>query len=336
MTVIDATAAASVGADDGALPRAPLHFATVGSVDDGKSTLIGRLLHDSKSIFEDQLEHIEAVSRRRGNDYVDLALLTDGLRAEREQGITIDVAYRYFSTPRRSFVIADCPGHTQYTRNMITGVSRADLAIILVDARHGIVEQTRRHTLLTSLLRVPHLVVAVNKMDLVDHQQRRFDEIRDDFEGHLAALDAHLDAVTFIPMSRARRGQRRRALCADELVLRADVARPPRDGGCHDDDRDVPARFPVQYVIRPQRAEHRDYRGYAGTSAAGTLRTGDDGRRAARWYAVHGGGDRHRRRPGRGGDSRSRRHRRARRRRRRVARRRDRCRRPTCRCRATS
>ena len=274
MTVIDATAAASIGADDGTQPRAPLHFATVGSVDDGKSTLIGRLLHDSKSIFEDQLEHIEAVSRRRGNDYVDLALLTDGLRAEREQGITIDVAYRYFSTPRRSFVIADCPGHTQYTRNMITGVSRADLAIILVDARHGIVEQTRRHTLLTSLLRVPHLVVAVNKMDLVDHQQRRFDEIRDDFEGHLAALDAHLNAVTFIPMC---------ALAGDNVVERSapmswysgPTLLAHLEAVDADDDRDVPARFPVQYVIRPQRAEHRDYRGYAGTLAAGTLRTGD-------------------------------------------------------------
>src|SRR5687768_13315174 len=181
-------------------PR-PLRFASVGSVDDGKSTLIGRLLHDSKSIFEDQLEHIEAVSKRRGHDYVDLALLTDGLRAEREQGITIDVAYRYFSTPRRAFVIADCPGHIQYTRNMITGVSRADLAIVLVDARHGIVEQTRRHTLLTSLLRVPHLVVTVNKMDLVDFDQRRFAEIRDDFVGHLDALEAGLEAVTFVPIS---------------------------------------------------------------------------------------------------------------------------------------
>ena len=150
---------------------APLRFATVGSVDDGKSTLIGRLLHDSKSIFEDQLEHIEAVSKRRGNDYVDLALLTDGLRAEREQGITIDVAYRYFSTPHRDFVIADCPGHVQYTRNMITGASTADLAIVLVDARHGVVEQTRRHSLLVSLLGVPHLVICVNKMDLVDYDR---------------------------------------------------------------------------------------------------------------------------------------------------------------------
>ena len=162
-------------------PIAPLRFATVGCVDDGKSTLIGRLLHDSKSIFEDQLEHVEAVSQRRGNDYVDLALLTDGLRAEREQGITIDVAYRYFSTPNREFIIADCPGHIQYTRNMITGASTADLAIVLVDARHGIVEQTRRHSLLVSLLGVPHLVICVNKMDLVGYDPDRFHEIRAEF-----------------------------------------------------------------------------------------------------------------------------------------------------------
>ena len=161
----------------------------MGSVDDGKSTLIGRLLHDSKSIFEDQLEHIEAVSKRRGSDYVDLALLTDGLRAEREQGITIDVAYRYFSTPHREFVIADCPGHVQYTRNMITGTSRADLAVVLVDARHGVVEQTRRHTLLTALLRVPELLVAINKMDLVDYSATRFAEIRDAYTAMAQMLD---------------------------------------------------------------------------------------------------------------------------------------------------
>ena len=158
-----------------------LRFATIGSVDDGKSTLIGRLLYDSKSIFEDQLEHVEAVSKRRGDEYVDLSLLTDGLRAEREQGITIDVAHRYFATPARSFVIMDCPGHVQYTRNMVTGASTADLAIILIDARHGVVEQTRRHSILTSLLGVPHLVVCVNKMDLVDYSEARFKEIREDF-----------------------------------------------------------------------------------------------------------------------------------------------------------
>jgi bifunctional enzyme CysN/CysC len=176
-----------------------LRFATVGSVDDGKSTLIGRLLHDTKSIFEDQLEHIEAVSRRRGDDYVDLALLTDGLRAEREQGITIDVAYRCFATPKRKFVIADCPGHIQYTRNMVTGASTADLAILLVDARHGVVEQTRRHSLLVSLLSVPRLVICVNKMDMVDWSEQRFEEIRAEFTEFAARLQ--LRDVTFIPIS---------------------------------------------------------------------------------------------------------------------------------------
>jgi bifunctional enzyme CysN/CysC len=251
----------------------PLHFATVGSVDDGKSTLIGRLLHDSKSIFEDQLEHISAVSRRRGHDYVDLALLTDGLRAEREQGITIDVAYRYFSTPHRDFVIADCPGHLQYTRNMITGVSRADLAIVLVDARHGIVEQTRRHSLLASLLRVPHLVIAVNKMDLVGHSEERFDEIVSEFTALAADLD--LDEVTFIPIS---------ALVGDNVVERSPTmtwyAGPTLlhhlETVVVSRSSEVGVRFPVQYVIRPQRAQFRDYRGYAGTVAAGTLRPGGE------------------------------------------------------------
>jgi bifunctional enzyme CysN/CysC len=253
---------------------APLRFATVGSVDDGKSTLIGRLLHDSKSIFEDQLEHIQAVSKRRGTDYVDLALLTDGLRAEREQGITIDVAYRYFSTPHRDFVIADCPGHVQYTRNAITGASTADLAIVLVDARHGVVEQTRRHSLLMSLLGVPHLVLCVNKMDLVDHSAERFAEVREEFEAFARQLD--LREVTFIPIS---------ALEGDNVVDRSphmpwysgptllhhlETVETEADGQL------VDLRFPVQYVVRPHRAEHRDYRGYAGRVAGGTVAEGDE------------------------------------------------------------
>jgi bifunctional enzyme CysN/CysC len=254
-------------------PR-PLRFASVGSVDDGKSTLIGRLLHDSKSIFEDQLEHIEAVSKRRGTDYVDLALLTDGLRAEREQGITIDVAYRYFSTPHRDFVIADCPGHIQYTRNMITGASTADLAIVLIDARNGVVEQTRRHSLLVSLLGVPHLVICVNKMDLVEYSQERFEEIRQQFTEFATRLE--LRDVTFIPIS---------ALNGDNVVDRSDNMKW-FDGTTllhhletvyiASDTNQIDARFPVQYVIRPHTAEHHDYRGYAGQVAGGVMKPGDD------------------------------------------------------------
>ena len=251
-----------------------LHFATVGSVDDGKSTLIGRLLYDSKSIFEDQLEHIEAVSKRRGDDYVDLSLLTDGLRAEREQGITIDVAYRYFATPKRSFIIADCPGHIQYTRNMITGASNADLAIVLVDARTGVVEQTRRHSLLVSLLGVPHLVICINKMDLVDYDQTVFDKIRDEFESFASRLA--LRDVTFLPIS---------ALAGDNVVSRsANMSWFEGPTLLHhleniyiaSDDNRIDTRFPVQYVIRPQRADTPDYRGYAGRVAGGMLRVGDD------------------------------------------------------------
>ena len=224
----------SVVEDDLSLPPgvedrrpAPLHFATIGSVDDGKSTLIGRLLHDSKSIFEDQLAHIEAISRRRGDEYVDLALLTDGLRAEREQGITIDVAYRYFSTPHRDFVIADCPGHVQYTRNMVTGVSRAELAIVLVDARHGVVDQTRRHLLLASLLGVPHVVVAINKMDLVSHGEERFDEIVAEVDALAGRLD--VGTITLRADLGAHRGQRGRAVERARLVPRPDAAALPRD-----------------------------------------------------------------------------------------------------------
>jgi bifunctional enzyme CysN/CysC len=256
-----------------ARPR-PLRFASVGSVDDGKSTLIGRLLHDSKSIFEDQLEHIATVSKRRGNDYVDLALLTDGLRAEREQGITIDVAYRYFSTPNRDFVIADCPGHIQYTRNMVTGASTADLAIVLIDARHGVVEQTRRHSLLVSLLGVPHLVICVNKIDLVDYSEERFNEIRNQFTDFAQRLD--LRDVMFIPIS---------ALDGDNVVERSDNT-PWYEGTTllhhletvyvASDSNQIDARLPVQYVIRPQTAEHRDYRGYAGQVAAGVMKPGDE------------------------------------------------------------
>jgi bifunctional enzyme CysN/CysC len=251
-----------------------LRFATVGSVDDGKSTLIGRLLYDSKSIFEDQLEHIEAVSKRRGDDYVDLSLLTDGLRAEREQGITIDVAYRYFATPKRSFIIADCPGHIQYTRNMITGASNVDLAIVLVDARYGIVEQTRRHSLLVSLLGVPHLVICVNKMDLVGYDQDVFDKIRGEFEAFASRLE--LQDVTFLPIS---------ALAGDNCVTRSanmswfegpTLLHHLENVYTASDENRIDTRFPVQFVIRPQRAEFPDYRGYAGCIAGGVIRVGDE------------------------------------------------------------
>ncbi len=251
-----------------------LNFATVGSVDDGKSTLIGRLLFDSKSIFEDQLDHITAVSSRRGQDFVDLALLTDGLRAEREQGITIDVAYRYFATPKRSFIVADCPGHIQYTRNMITGASRVDLAVLLVDARHGIVEQTRRHSLLVSLLGVPHLVICVNKMDLVGYDEGVFEAIRDEFTRFAARLE--LRDVAFIPIS---------ALDGDNVVDRS-ISMPWYQGSSllhfleslyiAGDDNLIDVRFPVQYVIRPQGAGVPDYRGYAGRVEGGTMRVGDE------------------------------------------------------------
>ncbi|MCR8896690.1 adenylyl-sulfate kinase [Gordonia sp. GONU] len=251
-----------------------LRLATAGSVDDGKSTLIGRLLYDSKAIFTDQLESIERTSAERGDEYADLALLTDGLRAEREQGITIDVAYRYFATPKRKFIIADTPGHVQYTRNMVTGASTADLALILVDARKGVLEQTRRHAFLSSLLGIPHLTVCVNKMDLVDWSQERFDEICADFADFATKLNV-VD-LTFIPMS---------ALRGDNVVEQS--AEMPWYGGrplldhlehvyIASDRNLIDARLPVQYVIRPQRSDGADHRAYAGTVAGGVFAKGDE------------------------------------------------------------
>jgi sulfate adenylyltransferase large subunit len=251
-----------------------LRFATAGSVDDGKSTLIGRLLLDSKAIFADQLEAVEATSVSKGYDYTDLALLTDGLRSEREQGITIDVAYRYFATPKRKFIIADTPGHVQYTRNMVTGASTADLGLVLVDARQGLTEQSRRHAVILSLLRVPHLVLAVNKMDLVDYDQATFDRIRAEFTSFATKLN--IPDLEVIPIS---------ALKGDNVVTRSQHM-DWYDGqslmhhleNVHvASDRDlVDARFPVQYVIRPKSDEFHDYRGYAGRVAGGVLKPGDD------------------------------------------------------------
>jgi len=251
-----------------------LRFATVGSVDDGKSTLIGRLLHDSKNIFEDQLEHVAEISDRRGSDFVDLALLTDGLRAEREQGITIDVAYRYFATPQRKFIIADCPGQIQYTRNMVTGVSNVDAAVLLIDARHGVIEQTKRHSLLTSLLGVPHVIVCVNKMDLVDFDENVYEGICEQYRRFSERLA--LKDVTFIPIS---------ALAGDNVVERS-VNMSWFKGGSllhllesmyvAGDQNWTDMRFPVQYVIRPQTSDFPDFRGYAGRVSSGVLRVGDE------------------------------------------------------------
>jgi bifunctional enzyme CysN/CysC len=251
-----------------------LRFATAGSVDDGKSTLIGRLLYDTKTIFADQLEAVEAASASRGDEYTNLALLTDGLRAEREQGITIDVAYRYFATPRRKFIIADTPGHIQYTRNMVTGASTADLALILVDARKGLVEQSRRHAFLTSLLRVPHLVLCVNKMDLVGWDKEVYEKIADEFTSFAAKLD--ITDLTIIPIS---------ALEGDNIASRSEKS-PWYEGPSllhhlehvhiASDRNLVDVRFPVQYVIRPQSTVVTDYRGYAGQVASGVLKPGDD------------------------------------------------------------
>jgi sulfate adenylyltransferase subunit 1 len=250
-----------------------LRFTTAGSVDDGKSTLIGRLLYDSKSIFEDQYEAVKATSEKRGEEYVNLALLTDGLRAEREQGITIDVAYRYFATPKRKFIIADTPGHIQYTRNMVTGASTANLAIILIDARKGVIEQTMRHTFIASLLRIPHVVVCVNKMDLVDFQQDVYEKIRKDYEAFASKLET-ID-VNFLPIS---------ALNGDNVVDRSPNM-PWYEGptllhlleNIHisSDQNHVDCRFPVQYVIRPMNNEYHDYRGFAGRVAGGIFKKGD-------------------------------------------------------------
>jgi sulfate adenylyltransferase subunit 1 len=251
-----------------------LRFTTAGSVDDGKSTLIGRLLYDSKSIFEDQWEAVETSSKKRGDENVNLALLTDGLKAEREQGITIDVAYRYFATPRRKFIIADTPGHIQYTRNMVTGASTANLAILLVDARNGVVEQTCRHAFIATLLKIQHLVVCVNKMDLVDYDEAAYRKVENDFRSFASRLD--VADVRFIPIS---------ALLGDNVVDRSENM--PWYGGAPlletletvyigAAQNHVDARFPVQWVIRPQSDEHHDFRGYAGRVASGVFKPGDE------------------------------------------------------------
>jgi sulfate adenylyltransferase large subunit len=267
-----------------------LRFTTAGAVDDGKSTLIGRLLFDSKQVFEDQLEHVEAASERRGGaGTLDLALLTDGLRAEREQGITIDVAYRYFATPARRFIIADCPGHQQYTRNMVTGASTADLAAVLVDARRGVTEQSKRHAFISALLGIPRMIVAINKMDLVEHSQERFDELVAEFDAFASRLDAitgrgatrsggaHAPEISYIPIS---------ALNGDNVVERSQAmpwyAGPAlleqleRVEVAYDHPFGRPARFPVQWVVRPANGAAADYRGYAGQLASGALRRGEE------------------------------------------------------------
>jgi sulfate adenylyltransferase subunit 1 len=250
-----------------------LRFTTAGSVDDGKSTLIGRLLFDAKAIFEDQLEAIRLTSERRGGDEVDLSLLTDGLKAEREQGITIDVAYRYFSTPKRKFIIADTPGHIQYTRNMVTGASTANVALVLVDARHGVIEQTKRHAFLASLLQIPHMVVCINKMDLVDYKEDVYNNIKAEFEKFSFKLD--VKDVHFIPIS---------ALKGDNIVDRSQNM-PWFEGSTllyylenvhiGSDHNFIDARFPIQHVIRPNTDEFHDYRGYAGRVAGGIWKKGD-------------------------------------------------------------
>ena len=251
-----------------------LRFTTAGSVDDGKSTLIGRLLYDSKSIYQDQYEAIERVSERRGEEGVNLALLTDGLKSEREQGITIDVAYRYFYTPKRKFIIADTPGHIQYTRNMVTGASTANVALILIDARNGVIEQTKRHAIISSLLQIPHLVVCINKMDLVDYSQEQYETIKDSFENFASKLD--VKDVSFIPIS---------ALKGDNVVNRSEnmfwyegttLMYYLENVHIASDHNLIDNRFPVQFVVRPYNDEYHDYRGYAGRVAGGTFKVGDN------------------------------------------------------------
>lgn len=251
-----------------------LRFTTAGSVDDGKSTLIGRLLYDSKSIFEDQIEAIEHTSRKKGHQGIDLALFTDGLRDEREQGITIDVAYRYFTTPKRKFIIADTPGHIQYTRNMVTGASTANAAIILVDARHGVIEQTKRHAFIASLLHIPHVIVCINKMDLVEFSEEAYNGIIKQFEEFSSKL--LVQDIRFIPIS---------ALLGDNVVNRsknmdwyqgAPLLHTLETMHISSDINKIDARFPVQTVLRPQREGFIDYRGYAGRVASGVFRVGDE------------------------------------------------------------
>lgn len=250
-----------------------LRFTTAGSVDDGKSTLIGRLLLDSKQIFEDQLEAITSTSRKKGYEHVDLSLLVDGLKAEREQGITIDVAYRYFSTPKRKFIIADTPGHIQYTRNMVTGASTANAALILVDARKGVLEQTIRHSFIASLLQIPHLIICVNKMDLVDYKEEAYDKVVQEYRNLSSKLD--IKDVHFVPVS---------ALKGDNVVEKsnnmdwykgATLLYLLENLHISSDENQIDCRFPVQYVIRPQQNEHHDYRGYAGRIASGIFKPGD-------------------------------------------------------------
>ncbi len=251
-----------------------LRFTTAGSVDDGKSTLIGRLLYDSKSIFEDQLEAVQASSAKKGFDYVDLSLLTDGLKSEREQGITIDVAYRYFATPKRKFIIADTPGHIQYTRNMVTGASTANLALILIDARKGLIEQTYRHSFIASLLKIPHIIVCINKMDLVNYDEKVYEKIVEDYKAFSSKLDVH--DIQFVPIS---------ALLGDNVVNRSEIMNWYQGATLlhlletvhiESDYNHIDSRFPVQYVVRPQTKEHQDFRGYAGRVAGGIFRPGDE------------------------------------------------------------